>query len=299
MSRWLVFNADDLGVSRSATLGVIKAHREGVVTSASLAVTTPCYADAVTTCVRTCPDLGIGLHFTLTSGKPVSEANRASLLTDTRGFLRWRFPSLFVATALQRRADLLAQVGHELDAQLDKLHADGIRPDHIDSERHVHLIPGIFELVVAAAKRRGIPFVRAGADVGAGYFPLSRMPGLALRGGFAKSLLLSNLARRAQQHLDGIRTAEQVASFFGSGQMHLAKHSAVNAPVATGGLEVMVHPGVPNASEEVDLGNRELQRYLHSDDRRRELDFCIEARGWVDRPRITNFTRLAAESRAP
>src|SRR6202011_3446284 len=68
----LVVNADDLGVTKGATLGIIRAHREGIVTSASLAATTSFYAHAVESCVQTCRDLGIGLHFTLTSGKPLS-----------------------------------------------------------------------------------------------------------------------------------------------------------------------------------------------------------------------------------
>ena len=88
---FLVVNADDLGVSRGANLGTVRAHREGIVTSASLAVTTPFYEHAVETCVRACPDLGIGLHFTLTSGRPVSPPERVPLLIDRAGFFCWRF----------------------------------------------------------------------------------------------------------------------------------------------------------------------------------------------------------------
>src|SRR6266849_5204146 len=116
MARALVVNADDLGVSRGATLGIIKAHREGIVTSASLAVTTPFYKDAVDSCVRENRELGIGLHFTLTSGKPVSDAERVPLLTGKNGFFRWRFMSLWRAVAVQKRKDLLDQIGIELQA---------------------------------------------------------------------------------------------------------------------------------------------------------------------------------------
>ena len=47
MTGLMVVNADDLGVSRGATLGILRAHREGIVTSASLAVTTPFYEHAL------------------------------------------------------------------------------------------------------------------------------------------------------------------------------------------------------------------------------------------------------------
>src|SRR5205814_6884021 len=100
MSSALVVNADDLGVSKGATLGIIKAHREGIVTSASLAVTTPFYEHAVESCVKTCPDLGIGLHFTLTSGKPLSPPEDVPLLINKKGFFRWRFSPLFAAASV-------------------------------------------------------------------------------------------------------------------------------------------------------------------------------------------------------
>src|SRR5262245_526252 len=157
MSGWLVVNADDLGVSKGATLGIVRAHREGIVTSASLAPTTPFYAHTLETCVRLCPELGIGLHFTLTSGRPVSPSASVPLLVDSRGVFRWRFMPLLRAAGLARGKDLLEQIDLELEAQIQRLKADGIRPDHIDGERHVQLIPGIFETVVAAARRHAIP----------------------------------------------------------------------------------------------------------------------------------------------
>lgn len=57
----------------------------------------------------------------------------------------------------------------------------------------------------------------------------------------------------------------------------------------------MVHPGIPEESTGIDIGNRALERYLVSEDRRRELDFCVQARGWLDPSRLTNYTRLASE----
>ena len=91
MTGALVVNADDLGVSRGATLAIVKAHREGIVTSASLAVTTPFYEHALEACARTNPGLGLGLHFTLTSGSPVSPLRSVPLLVDGAGAFRWRF----------------------------------------------------------------------------------------------------------------------------------------------------------------------------------------------------------------
>src|SRR5204863_5337357 len=100
-----------------ATLGILKAHREGIVTSASLAVTTDAYTHAVESCARACPNLGIGLHFTLTSGKPASHPRDVPLLAGADGFFRWRFLSLVRATSVARRADLLDQIEIEIESQ--------------------------------------------------------------------------------------------------------------------------------------------------------------------------------------
>jgi len=296
MASALVVNADDLGVSKGATLGIIRAHRDGIVTSASLAVTTPFYEHALESCVRTCPDLGLGLHFTLTSGTPVSPAKDVPLLVGEDGFFRWRFMSLFRAVSIQKKSDLLDQVEIELEAQLARLFADGIRPDHIDGERHVQLIPGIFEKVVAAAKRHGVPFVRAGTDSGARCARRAHLPALLVSGGFAKSWLLSSFSRRNRKRADiGIRSADRVASYLYSGRVDLMMRCLFDQPPEPGITEMMVHPGVPEESDGIHLGNRELERYLRSEDRRLELNACIEARAW---PRnggweLTTFRRLA------
>jgi predicted glycoside hydrolase/deacetylase ChbG (UPF0249 family) len=295
MASALVVNADDLGVSKGATLGIVKAHREGIVTSASLAVTTPFYEHAVDSCVRTCPELGIGLHFTLTSGKPVSDPAHVPLLIGDNGFFRWRFMSLLRAVSVQKKKDLLDQVEIELEAQLARLVSDGIKPDHIDGERHVHLIPWIFERVVTAARLHGVPFVRAGADIGMGCVRSAHLPGLVMRGGFAKSWLLASLSRRDRSGLDaGVSSADHVASYLYTGRMDLMIKCMLRRPPREGVTEMMVHPGFPEQSRGIDVGNRELERYLMSEDRQRELNACIEARGLIGRSELTTFGRLAA-----
>ena len=289
----LVVNADDLGVSKGATLGIIQAHREGIVTSASLATTYAAYGHALES-LRTCPNLGIGLHFTLTSGKPVSDAKRVPLLIDENGFFRWRFTSLLRAVSIQRKSSLLDQIEIELDAQFARLLSDGIQPDHIDGERHVHLIPGIFEKVVATARRRGVKFVRAGKDIGLKCMRNADVPGLTLNGGFAKVGLLSILSRKDRPHIpSGVSYASYLASYLYSGRIDLMMKNFFALTPPRGVTEMMVHPGIPEKSQGLDVGNREVERYLKSEDRRRELNACIEAKAWASKWQLTNFRKLA------
>lgn len=292
----LVVNADDLGVSKGATLGILRAHREGIVSSASLAVTTPYYEHALNECVLPCPDLGIGLHFTLTSGKPLSSASDVPLLVDEKGFFRWRFLSLLLATSVSNNQKLLEQIEIELEAQIKRLITDSIQLDHIDGERHIHLIPAIFERVVAAAKRHSIPFIRLGKDIGTVHVKLGDCCSLVFGGGLAKSGLLSYLSALNRQRLgSGLAYAEHFASYLYTGRINKLLSLLLQSNPPDGVLEIMVHPGLPEKSLSLALGNEELERYLASNDRVLELESCIEARAFIKGWRLTTFRELAKQ----
>lgn len=292
MAGVFVINADDLGVSRGATLGVVSAHLDGVVTSASLAATGADYRHAVEITQKNCPALGIGLHFTLSAGKPISDPSDVPLLIDQEGNFRWEFISLLRTLRLQRSSDLLTQIEFELEAQLQKLLADGVVPDHINSERHVHLIPGIFDKVVLAAKRHGIPFVRAGKDLGPGLVGIEHFKPVVLHGGILKFILLQGLTQLNKDKHQQVRFCDNFASYIFTGRLDLIlKQILAKAPEGT--TEVMVHPGIPEESLDVNLGNQGLEHYLTLEDRRRELNACIEASSLTQQLDLCSFRTLA------
>ena len=64
MTRTLIVNADDFGRSAEINAGIVQAHRDGIVTSASLMVRWPAAVGAAAY-ARERPDLALGLHFDL------------------------------------------------------------------------------------------------------------------------------------------------------------------------------------------------------------------------------------------
>src|SRR5918999_6510924 len=82
--RQLVVNADDFGISRGVNRGIVEAHRSGLVTSASLMANLPSAEDALTR-AAICPDLGLGLHLTLTAGRPLLPPAAVPTLVDPDG----------------------------------------------------------------------------------------------------------------------------------------------------------------------------------------------------------------------
>lgn len=138
------------------TRGILEAHAAGVVTSASLLVNTPGYSEAARAAVAT-PGLGIGLHFNLTAGAPVSSPDRvASLCRSDGAFCSFR---VLVRRAFTGRIRT-DQVTRECLAQLARLTDRGLRVTHIDSHRHAHALPGVWPGVLTAAREAGIAVVR-------------------------------------------------------------------------------------------------------------------------------------------
>jgi chitin disaccharide deacetylase len=151
----LVVSADDFGISPRINEGVVRAHREGIVTSASLMAVGRAFEHAVQ-CCRDTPTLDIGVHLTLTAEQPLL-TSRSSLIGGGGRFPESAGPFLRRwLTCSLRQADVQA----EWSAQIERILAQGIRLTHLDSHQHVHCLPGLANLSQRLAKRYGIPFVR-------------------------------------------------------------------------------------------------------------------------------------------
>src|SRR5207244_1596197 len=148
IKRRLVVNADDFGLSDGVNRAISEAHAAGTVSSASLLVNAPGFADAVRR-ARAAPALGVGLHFNLTMGAPVSPATAVPSLSDRRTGRFWSLSRL-IARALSGRVDG-AEVALECAAQIARAKSSGVRLTHLDGHQHTHVLPGIWGPVSAAA----------------------------------------------------------------------------------------------------------------------------------------------------
>ena len=116
--RYLIVNADDLGLSRSVNRGVIKAHEDGIVTSASLMVSRPGALEAAEY-ARSRPQLDLGLHVELPRWRVSRIPRRGATYSEA---------------ALRRTAR--AQLQRQLERFRNMLSRD---PTHLDSHQHRHL----------------------------------------------------------------------------------------------------------------------------------------------------------------
>jgi chitin disaccharide deacetylase len=133
----------------------------GVVTSASLLVNMAAHDDAIRR-LRDARarglDVSIGLHFNIVAGAPLTDC--PSLLTDRDRFLRLQTLAWRAFTGRIDRRDVERELGAQLARAEDLLAGIGMRLTHIDSHRHAHCLPGILDVVLRAARERGIGHVR-------------------------------------------------------------------------------------------------------------------------------------------
>ncbi|HLZ54834.1 MAG TPA: hopanoid biosynthesis-associated protein HpnK [Verrucomicrobiae bacterium] len=159
--RRLIVNADDFGLSHSINEAVSRAHREGILTTASLMVNEAGCDEAVAL-ARENPGLGIGLHLALLCGKSALPPEKIPGLVN----LHAEFSNRPVATGFRYffQRSLREQLRLEIHAQFQKFRATGLPLDHVNGHLHLHLHPTVFRILMEDAATLGIKRLRLTRD---------------------------------------------------------------------------------------------------------------------------------------
>jgi hopanoid biosynthesis associated protein HpnK len=156
-TRRLIVNADDFGRSPGINEAVIRAHREGILTTASLMVNEP-HAEAAVEMARANPRLGVGLHLTFLLGhSALSHSEIPGLVNEQAEFgvnPAWAGYRYFFLPSLRE------QLRAEIRAQFRKFRATGLPLDHVNGHLHLHLHPTIFRILCQEARGLGIDAFR-------------------------------------------------------------------------------------------------------------------------------------------
>jgi predicted glycoside hydrolase/deacetylase ChbG (UPF0249 family) len=259
----VIINADDFGLIRGVNEGIVKAHQEGILTSATLMANMPGFDHAVEMAGAN-PELGVGAHLNILRGQPLSPAQKVdSLLSRELRFI----PS--VANLLRRMAlkrVSFDEIEREFRAQVEKVKGAGIDPSHIDSEKHIHLIRPLFRIVLKLAKEYKIDKIRFIQE-----YCISARPGQMFKSMFI-SLSLTSMKKKMVQ--EGIRSPDNFYGVCDSGRITAAKIRRALQKAKEGVTEIMVHPGFIT-QEMIEL-EKQIGPYYINKYREKELDALLD-----------------------
>ncbi len=245
--RRLIINADDFGSSPTVNAAVIRAHREGVLTSASIMAGGAAFEQAVDIAKAT-PDLAVGLHLVTVDGPAALSPMRLRHIVGPDGTFVGTPLGLGVryAFAPAARRELAA----ELTAQFERFAATGLPLSHVNGHLHMHMHPTVLNLVVSLAVQHGARGMRLPRD--------SLRLGLAydwrhLGTKLVWAVAFALLCRHGQAVADraGLATVDRVYGLMQSGHMTETYVVSVLRHLDTPTAEIYFHPDTrgPDADE--------------------------------------------------
>jgi len=241
----LIVNADDLGWTDGVNRGILEAFHHGIVTSTSLLANGAAFAEGVEA-ARSAPGLGVGVHLNLSDGPPIADREIVTTLLNSDGEFAGGPESLLLRRA--RGGISLEEAENEWDAQIQKIRDAGIAPTHLDGHKHVHMLPGLFEIALRLAKRHSIGAIRVALEASSLRAALStgakQHSGIVMKQGVqARGLkLLARDARELAEHA-GISTTDYFCGIAQTGELTREGVEQLVKSLPDGITELMCHPG--------------------------------------------------------
>jgi hopanoid biosynthesis associated protein HpnK len=134
-----------------------RAHKEGILTAASLMVGSPAAADAIGR-ARRLPSLKVGLHVVVVRGLALLPHETIPLIADQSGMLPtdlFRAGVRFFFNPAARR-----QLEAEIRAQFEAFRITGLPLDHVDTHNHLHYHPTVLGIILRVGRDYGVRAIR-------------------------------------------------------------------------------------------------------------------------------------------
>jgi len=251
----IIVNADDFGLTEGINRGILDGFKAGIVTSTSLLATMPSFGHALQLALEN--NLDIGIHASLTVGKPCSENKRLSPILENGEFVKsckHLFRSIYAG-----RIDP-NDLKQEIASQIIKIRKNGLEISHINGHQHVLMLPCLFKITMELMKEYHIPFLRIPDDTVA----LSGPRTVKGWGFVVLSLLSKYLKLRIRQTEIPVRTADHFRGLSFSERMSSKDLIRTLASLKPGVSELICHPGYDDRTyhmiyEDPFLRERELR----------------------------------------
>jgi hopanoid biosynthesis associated protein HpnK len=277
----IILNADDFGGSASINTAILRAHRQGVLTSASVMVTGDATAEAVAI-GRQAPALAVGLHVVVAGGRAALPPEQIPHIVDKNGF----FSSDPVHAGLRYFFMSTAQkeLAAELEAQFERFTATGLTLSHVDGHMHMHLHPIVLRLLLPLAESHGAQGLRLPRDDFWMAMSYDRQQA-GLKAAWA--IVFRLLAHHCIRQLEGrsLKVADRVYGLMQTGQMHESYVLGLIRNLQVPTAELYFHPSLRDEDGRFGPNPLDLATLLSP-----EVRHAIQTRGL----RLTTYPALTA-----
>ena len=240
MSRRLIVTADDFGMSVEVNEAVEAAHRDGILTCASLVVAGAAADDAIRR-ARRLPGLGVGLHLAL-FGAPAQAEHDARSRIAPDGISLGDSPAA-TGTAIMLSPRVRTAARREIAAQFDAWRRTGLPLGHLDGHWHCHQHPAVLAMALEYGRPLGLKAVRVPFE----NFALSRRIGVTrplarladAAGHYPLALAMRRRLRRA-----GVLANDWFFGKHDAGAVDAALLARLIRQAPAGVTEIGLHPAV-------------------------------------------------------
>jgi hopanoid biosynthesis associated protein HpnK len=258
----MIITGDDFGYSEAVNRAIIRAHREGVLTGASLMVNERAAGDAVQL-AKANPNLAVGLHLVLALGRAALPHSEIPHITDAQG----KFTDSPFRAGLDYYFSRVAraETKREMRAQFERFAATGLPFSHVDGHTHLHMHPVIFDELIELCQEFGVKRVRVVKGEMRLSLELDRKNLLMkLVWGTVFNLLGGSCERKLKGR--GFANPQKVYGLLQTGDMNEDYLLGLLERMETGDIEIYAHPLAFDADDsekyENPGGTRELQALI-------------------------------------
>ncbi len=232
--KYLIVAADDFGLNKSIDEGVVKAYKDGIVTSLALMPTGADFKEALYL-VRSLNLKEIGAHLALTETAPLTDPAKIPGLTVNGSLFPASYMQFFAGFFLKKiKRD---EIKAELKKQLCVLEETGIQIKSLSSHEHIHMMPAITDIFIELAKEFSIPSIR--------YLGNDRLVSPISLKKIYKIMLLRYFGKKMGEKLDraGIARTDDFLGLADSGNLEEDTLLRLLKTLKDGVTELVCHPG--------------------------------------------------------
>ncbi len=245
---------------------IFKGHDAGMITHTSIMANGDYFSEAIRG-LQDRKELSVGIHLNLTYGKAL---HFNLIYNDRQGVLNLGYLKLLFLGTYSKK--FLEAAEEEFEQQILRVLNMELNITHLDSHRHIHLVPGIYRIAVKLATKYSIPRVRLINENILDSLLLSGKYNFILNGGIIKYLLLRTFTIINAGHVNLYKNIKFYSILYTG---VISKNIFKKIKTSNQNYEIMVHPGIIEFDKDILFYDKDEKSYRMSKDREDELNAVL------------------------